>query len=58
MSDGLTVHSVAAQMDGREYSGEISKQEERQLKEAGLVVVFGYSDDNLELRGVVDVTNV
>jgi hypothetical protein len=32
---------------------EINKAEERQAKDAGLVVVFGYSDDGVELRGAI-----
>ena len=29
-------------------------EEERLAKENGLVVVFGYSDDNIELRGAIN----
>ena len=44
---------LAVQLDGREYGSEITKDEEAQAKAAGLVVVFGYSDDNVELRGAI-----
>lgn len=45
---------LAALLDGREYGNEITKDEVAQAKAAGLVVVFGYSDDNVELRGAID----
>lgn len=45
---------LAAILNGREYCHEITKAEEAQAKAAGLVVVFGYSDDNVELRGAID----
>lgn len=43
----------AARLDGREYGDEITKDEAAEAKAAGLVVVFGYSDDNVELRGTI-----
>ena len=45
---------LAAILNGRPYSSEITEDEEKQAKAAGLVVVFGYSDDNVELRGAID----
>lgn len=33
---------------------EITDNIEQQAKDAGLVVVFGYSDDNMEFRGALD----
>lgn len=44
----------AAMLNGREYGQEISKQECQIAKVEGLIVAFGYSDDNLELRGMCD----
>jgi len=44
---------MAEQLNGREYGDEISDGEELAAKEAGLIVIFGYSDDNVELRGVI-----
>lgn len=41
-------------LSGRDYMNEITRGEEEQAKAAGLVVVFGYSDDNMELRGAID----
>jgi len=50
----MNAKELAAIMNGRSYTNEITKQEEALAKSAGLVVAFGYSDDNLELRGAVN----
>ena len=50
----LTAKTLAAQLNGREYGNEITKEEEIAAKENWLVVVFGYSDDNAEFRGVIN----
>lgn len=50
----MTKEEFAAQLNGREYLKEITEDEERLAKESGLLVVFGYSDDNVELRGVIN----
>lgn len=50
----ITKESLAALLTGREYREEMSKLEEAQAKAAGLVVVFGWSDDSVELRGAID----
>ena len=50
----LTATALAAMLDGRQYGNEIAKCEETLAAEAGLVVVFGYSDDLIELRGAID----
>lgn len=47
----LTKESLAALLNGREYREEITAAECLQAKAAGLVVAFGYSDDNMEVRG-------
>ena len=44
---------LAKLLDGREYGSEITKIEEKQAKENKLVVVFGASDDLMELRGAI-----
>lgn len=44
---------LAQLLNGREYGSEITKQEQADAKKSGLVVVFGYSDDNMELRGAI-----
>lgn len=50
----MTAKELAAMLSGREYGMEISREEEQEAKAAGLVVVYGYSDDNVELRGAID----
>lgn len=50
----MTKEELAALLHGRQYSEEITKREEQQAKESGLVVIFGYSDDNVEFRGVIN----
>ena len=49
----MTLKEFAKMLDGREYLHEITKEEEALAKELGFVVVFGYSDDNAELRGAI-----
>lgn len=47
----MTKEELASQLTGREYGSEITDAECAIAKESGLVVVFGYSDDNCEIRG-------
>ena len=42
---------VAENLNGREYGHELDDHEAEQLESVGLVVAFGYSDDNVEFRG-------
>lgn len=49
----MTIKEFANMLDGREYMHEITPEEEALAKELGFVVVFGYSDDNAELRGAI-----
>lgn len=49
----MSAKELAALLNGRTYGAEITDDEEAQAKAAGLVVVFGYSDDNMEFRGAV-----
>lgn len=44
---------LAALLNNREYREEITRDEEAQAKHAGLVVVFGASDDLMEFRGAI-----
>jgi hypothetical protein len=50
----MTKEELAGMLDGREYGDEITDSEETEAKESELVVVFGYSDDNVELRGAIN----
>ncbi len=45
---------LANKLDGREYGDEITKDEEQEAKSAGLVVLFGASDDLMEFRGAIN----
>tara|TARA_R110000824_G_scaffold526_4_gene3343 strand:+ start:4885 stop:5349 length:465 start_codon:yes stop_codon:yes gene_type:complete len=49
----LTKEELAERINGRSYGSEISESEEVEAKKAGLLMVFGSSDDLLELRGVI-----
>ena len=49
----LTIEQVAKQLHGCEYGNEGSDRLWKQCKEAGIVVVYGYSDDNVELAGAI-----
>ena len=49
----MDAKELAAKLNGREYRREITDEEARQAKEAGLVVVFGASDDLIEFRGAI-----
>lgn len=40
-------------LSGREYGMEITQGEAQEAKGAGLVVVYGHSDDNVELCGAI-----
>lgn len=48
-----TAKALAKKLDKRPYGEEISRNEELVAKEAGLVVVFGYSDDIVEFAGAI-----
>ena len=50
----ITAKELADRLDGRQYLHEISKAEEQIAKDSDLLVVFGFSDDCCELRGVID----
>ena len=50
----MTAKELAAELSGRKYGMEIDSSEEQEAKDAGLVVVDGCSDDNVELRGAID----
>lgn len=56
MSDAATMtkEQLARHLNGREYISEITSDEEREAKNAGLVVVFGTSDDLMEFRGAIN----
>ena len=47
----LSKELLAVALNGREYPFELTKDEQAQAKAAGLVVIFGASDDLMEVRG-------
>lgn len=47
----MTAKELAEILTGREYGMEITKDEERQAADDGLLVLYGYSDDNVEIAG-------
>ncbi len=49
----MTKESLAALLNGREYCNEITAAEEADAMAAGLLVIFGSSDDLTELRGAL-----
>lgn len=55
MEEGSTMTSfeMAMRLNGNQYLSEMTREDERIAKENGLVVVFGYSDDNVEFRGAI-----
>jgi hypothetical protein len=50
----ITVEEAAAELNGNECREEGSNELFARMKEAGLVAVFGASDDLIEFRGAID----
>lgn len=50
----MNAQELAARLDGREYGKEVTRQDEADAREAGLVIVFGASDDLMEFRGAIN----
>lgn len=53
----ITAKELAAKLNNREYGNEITKEEELLAKNSNLLVVFGASDDLVEVRGKFDDEN-
>lgn len=49
----MTKEELAKKLNGNEYGKEISKKLEAEAKKAGLIVIFGASDDLVEFRGAI-----
>lgn len=49
----MTKEELAALLNGRQMGDEITSEEAKLAREAGLVVTFGHSDDCVEFRGAV-----
>lgn len=54
MTKQFTKEALAAMLNGREYGEEITEDEEVLAKAHGLLVIFGASDDLVELRGAIE----
>lgn len=50
----MTAKELAEMLTGREVGSEIGGPVVDRAKESGLVVVYGYSDDNVEFAGAID----
>ena len=50
----MDITEAAAALDGNEYGKEGSAELFSAMRDAGLVAIFGYSDDVAELRGAID----
>lgn len=50
----MNTKEFAKMLNGRERGAEISREEERLAKTHGLVVVFGASDDLMEICGAIE----
>lgn len=49
----MNAQQLAAQLNGRQMGDEITEAEAEIAEKSDLVVVFGYSDDNIEFRGAI-----
>lgn len=50
----MTAKELAIESNGRDTGEEMEWGEAQDAKAAGLVVVYGYSDDNVELCGAIN----
>ncbi len=50
----ITKEELAQMLNGNQYGNECPNQEDKLAKENNLVIVFGYSDDNMEFEGAID----
>lgn len=50
----MNAKELAALLNGRKYGSETTAEEEELAKENNLVIVYGSSDDCVELRGALD----
>ena len=50
----MTAKELAEMLSGRETGNETTPREGLSARDAGLVVVYGYSDDNVEFSGAIN----
>lgn len=49
----MTSKELAAMLNGRQYGEETTPEIVKLAKDNGLVIVYGYSDDNIEFEGAI-----
>ena len=49
----MTKEQLAELLNGNEYRDEMTKEQEQAAKQNNLLVLFGASDDLLEMRGAI-----
>ena len=49
----MNLKEWAEKLNGCEYGDELSDEDKELLEKDGIVAVFGYSDDNIELEGAI-----
>lgn len=49
----MNLKEWAEKLNDCEYGNEVSDEDRRNLSEDGVVVVYGYSDDNMEMDGAI-----
>lgn len=49
----MNAKELAKMLDGRQYMDEVTERDRQLAKENGLVIVYGYSDDNAEFDGAI-----
>lgn len=54
MTDTMNKEALAAHLNRRQYGEETDGLNIADVKAAGLVIVHGYSDENMELRGAIN----
>lgn len=52
-SSNLTVKEMAKRLNGRQYLEEMSPEEGYLARDNRIVIVYGYSDDNIEFNGAI-----
>lgn len=50
----MTAKEMASALNGAQYGNEVTRAENQIAKENGLVIVYGYSDDNTEFCGAIE----
>jgi hypothetical protein len=49
----MTIQDLVNALTGNQYGEEVSKEISKQAEDAGLVIVYGASDDLMEFRGAI-----